>query len=75
MKAKELVINIPATDNYIHFFFVLHEIKTTGRQIWMKLSRRKSLLMMLCVLDGIVVLLLTISYEFKVTDMRYIDST
>ena len=21
MKAKELVINIPATDNYIHFFF------------------------------------------------------
>lgn len=30
---------------------------------------------MLCVLDGIVVLLLTISYESKVTDMRYIDST
>ena len=30
-----------------------------------------------CVLDGIVVLLLIISYESKVTDMRYIaiDST
>ncbi|KAK2552572.1 hypothetical protein P5673_026218 [Acropora cervicornis] len=31
----------------------------------MKLSRRKSLLMMLCVLDGIIVLLLIISYESK----------
>lgn len=27
MKAKELVINIPATDNYIHFFSCCMKLK------------------------------------------------